>query len=519
MARTAPSSVWGGGGFDATSSTLPGTQDWGAPAVSADAAIGGEGPTLRARARDIARNDPWASGAINKLVDKVIGGNLRLNLLPDHERLGISEQDARTYAHEVEGQFAEWGKSPARAADYQRSLTFNRLVRLAFRHHLVDGEALAISRQRRAPVDGWQTCMELIEPDRLSTPTGRLDDRRLRSGVEMNGSGAPIAYHIRSQHPGDGYFDGRNRVRWVRLQRWSPLGLPAVLHVFDRAEARQSRGISVFAPALRRLRELNEYETAELLSAKAESKLGAFATSPFDSDALIEALKMQGSQGVRDLMQARTSYHREQGLRVGGVPVTPVFSGEKIEMVRPTRPTSNYGDYTGAVLRGFAATVDLASMSVTNNWSDVNYSSARAALNEAHQAITVRRVEFCEDFASPIFTMWLIEAVAKGRIKPPGGADFMANLPAYARHQFIGPPRGIVDPVKEAAAAEQLLQSGLASRSELIAERGGDYETVIDQIAREQAYAQSRGVSFAEAETHIDAALDAALGGGPLHED
>ena len=47
------------------------------------------------------------------------------------------------------------------------------------------------------------TTIQLIEPDRLSNPYNSTDSKNLRGGVEIDHFGAPVAYYILKEHPGD----------------------------------------------------------------------------------------------------------------------------------------------------------------------------------------------------------------------------------------------------------------------------------------------------------------------------
>ena len=52
--------------------------------------------------------------------------------------------------------------------------------------------------------------------------------------------------------------------------------------------------------------------------------------------------------------------------------------------------------------------------------------------------------------------------------------DFYGALPYWCNTRWIGPARGYIDPTKEIAANIAAIEAGLMSRSEAIAERGGD---------------------------------------------
>ena len=59
---------------------------------SADMELDGELSTLVARSRDLIRNNGIASGAIQTLVDNVVGNGLKLVSIPDHRILGLENR-------------------------------------------------------------------------------------------------------------------------------------------------------------------------------------------------------------------------------------------------------------------------------------------------------------------------------------------------------------------------------------------------------------------------------------------
>ena len=69
----------------------------------------------------------------------------------------------------------------------------------------------------------YETCVQLIDPDRLSNPHGLSDGmvltngNRIFQGVEVDEQGAAVAYHIRCRHPND--LLSTDNFRWERVQR------------------------------------------------------------------------------------------------------------------------------------------------------------------------------------------------------------------------------------------------------------------------------------------------------------
>jgi capsid protein len=88
------------------------------------------------------------------------------------------------------------------------------------------------------------------------------------------------------------------------------------------------------------------------------------------------------------------------------------------------------------------------------------------------------------------------EAFERGYVKVPKGAPDFAERPgAYLGARWIGPGRGVVDPLKEAEAASMRMENMTSTLEIECAHLGLDYLDVIDQIAIEEAELNERGLS------------------------
>ena len=80
----------------------------------------------------------------------------------------------------------------------------SQMLRLGFRHKLVDGDALAqlvwLPKRRGYGRARYATAVMLIDPDRLSNPQQQFDQRYMRGGVKIDEIGAAVGYYIRQAH-------------------------------------------------------------------------------------------------------------------------------------------------------------------------------------------------------------------------------------------------------------------------------------------------------------------------------
>lgn len=459
---------------------------------SADGDLLPERQDIVARIRDLARNNGWASGAVRRELDNVIGGSFRLSSKPDWRALGLTKEWAAEYAQQVEGAWRLYAKDPLFFCDATRHQTMGGLFALAYRHYVIDGDALAVLLWRPDRGGKYATTVRIVDPDRLSQPWGEPESDRLRGGVEQDEDGAAIAYHIRRSHPADIGIWGSDIWDWDRIERETEWGRPVVVHFFDRERDGQSRGIGRLTPILERLKMLDKYDKVELQAAVLNAILAAFVESPFDAEMFEGGLS---TSSIPEYQKQRAAFHTERAVTMGGVRIPTLFPGEKIGFHRAERPATGFADFEAATLRNIAAGFGISYEQLSQDWSKTNYSSARAALVEVWKTLTSRRTAFSERFCTPIFLAWLEEAVDTGRIVLPAGApDFYEGAAAYAGCKWIGPGRGWVDPVKEAQASVMRVEGNLSTLEAECAEQGADWQEVLEQRAYERRYAQDLGL-------------------------
>lgn len=457
------------------------------------------------RVRDLVRNDGWASGAVTRILDNAVGANLRPLVKPDYRALaaitgneGFDSDWAEEYGHAVEAHYRMWANDPGRYGDTARALTLSQLLRLGFRHKVVDGEALAIAQWLPGRVGPgrarYATAVQIVDPDRLSNPYQQWDQRYMRGGVEIDDLGAAVAYWIREAHAGD-WYNAVESMTWERIPRETWWGRPVVVHDFEHDRGGQHRGgAGVFTPILQRLRMLVKYDSTELDASIINAIFGAYIESPFDHEFVGEALG-EDQEELSRYQTMRAAFHCDRRIVLGDARMPILFPGEKISTVNAARPNSNFKDFESAVLRNAASALGVSAQQLSQDWSDVNYSSARAALLEAWKTLTRRRQEFAAGFAQPIFCAWLEEAFEVDRLPlPPGAPPFYEFRAAYARCEWIGPGRGWIDPVAEKQGAVLGMDAGLSTLEAECAEQGLDYEEVLDQRMREIKAFEKRGI-------------------------
>jgi lambda family phage portal protein len=493
------------------------TVGWWPDLRSADAQTLRTAPITLGRVRDLLRNDPTAGAALQRLADLLVGQGLHVSSWPDAEALGIAPEAAHQLARDIQREWRMFANDPARSCDAQRKLSMNGLLRLMGKTFLSAGEATGALTWRDGP--RYSTCVQVVDPDRVSNPYFRIDTMTMRGGVELDIFGAPLAYHVRDAHAGD-WWASSKAFTWTRVPRETATGRPVFFHGFEPEREGQTRAVSPFASLVGRLRMLDKFAESELASAVANALLFAFVETDLPTDEVAERMTqstaLQG--GPQERYMSRVIQHfTENPAKLGGVRM-PVFPpGSKVTMNSAPRQTAAFHEFERVFVNRAAARLGLPGELLTD-FSRTNYSSARAALNEMWRMVSRMRAVFVEQVVTPIWRAFLEEAFDKGYVQPPPGAPpFEEMSAAYLRARWRGPGRGYVDPVKEAEAADIRMGQFTSSLEMECAEQGLDWYDVLDQRAREQEEMKARNLTPVMLAVKTPGALpeDEPPGGGP----
>lgn len=462
------------------------------------------------RARDLDENNGWINGGLDRRVEAVIGGRIQLSAQPVYSLLGRDINWRMEWSRKVQARFKVWANDIERRCDARQRLTFGAMAKLAYLTYLRDGEACAEVRDDDRGLPNPTNIM-LIEPERISTPDYAVHQEgpTLRNGVHMDANGAAIGYYVRSGHPDDPHA-ALTATRWDYIPARGPTGRAKFVHVFAPRRVEQMRGISRLAEAMVPSKMVDRIDRAELAAALKSAIYSFFIKSPGTTEDLEGALAPGSEEGSIDpWIGDYLDYRGRNPVMVENASVVHLLPDEDVVVPNRNSPNSNYPDFVRFVLQKIASSMGISYQQLSGDWASINYSSARALLNEIWRSILEDRHYFTQAFLTPFYAAWLEWEVANGDVKIPGGpAAFYRNKTAICFAEWIGPGRGSVDPNKEADAANKDTAAGRTSTIEHILERGRDPD---DVLAEEAFYQAAReGMGLAPVEHDIKAASDSA---------
>lgn len=464
------------------------------------------------RARDLDENNGWINGGLDRRVEAVIGGRIQLSAQPVYSLLNRDINWRMEWSRKTQARFKVWANDIERRCDARQRLTFGAIAKLAYLTYLRDGEAAGEVRDSERGLSNPTNIM-LIEPERISTPDYRVHEEgpMLRNGVHMDADGAAIGYYVRSGHPDDPHAS-MSATRWDYIPARGPTGRAKFVHVFSPRRVEQMRGISRLAEAMVPSKMVDRIDRAELAAALKSAIYSFFIKSPGTTSDIEEALAPGSEQTENGWIDDYLDYRGRNPVMVDNASVVHLLPDEDVVQPNRNSPNSNYPDFVRFVLQKIASSMGISYQQLSGDWASINYSSARALLNEIWRGLIEDRVYFTQAFLTPFYAAWLEWEVANGDIRVPGGpANFYRNKTAICFAEWIGPGRGSVDPNKEADAANKDTAAGRTSTIEHILERGRDPD---DVLAEEAFYQAAReGMGLAPVQHDIKASADGSTDG------
>lgn len=482
---------------------------WRPALQSPDREINSEKPTLDARGRDLVRNVGMMQGGVALHRNSIVGSHFRLNSRPDYRFLGLGDTWADEFQREVESKFTLFAESPDCWIDAARMNTLTGLVRLAIGQFFFSGEVLStLEWMRPAALRPYRTAVQMVDPDRLSNPNGQQDTEYLRRGIERDVYGAPSAYHIRAAHPTDQLLTPLKSNRWVRVPVRKSWGRLMVVHIIEQMRPDQSRGVAEMVSVLKEMRMTQRFHDITLQNAVVNATFAAAIESELPPEVAMEMVGVVDSEGSSQqmtqadaMLQAIAQYTGgAKNLHIDGVKIPHLYPNTKLKLYPAGSPGGVGEGFEKSLLRYVARGLGLSYEQFTGDYSETNYSSARASMNETWKYMQARKKIVADRFATIIFRAWLEEAINAGQIATmPAGLSIYDPmvLDALSQCAWIGASRGQVDEAKETKAAAERIAAGLSTLEKECAALGEDWRDVIDQRAREIRLLAEKGVTVA----------------------
>jgi len=414
---------------------------------------------LRVRSRDLYRNSPVISHFVSLCQDNIVGSKgFSFKSTVPNSKGSINTKVSK----QIEEAWSDFCNRKNFEVTGQYSL--NDALDLMVQSLCIDGEILL--RKRYQGKYNFQC--QLLHAEQLIV----TQHENYNMGILKNEDGKPLSYCITQHDPRDGF------IKYI----YEPA--EHIIHSFKPYMIGAPRGVPMIASVMNKVRMMEEYQKAELISARIEAS--AFIkykqTQPDD----LELSQEQALQTIIPSGPKKTTIEPGMGM------VLP--PGVDADYIKAEHPSTAFASFLRAMNMEIATGIGISSNSLFLDFEHTSFSSMRAAFIIERAFYLEKQQLFIEQVLGPIFESWLDCACASGALDLP---PVMESYDFYKQYQFTGVPFAFADPVKEALAQETLINNRTMSRTKICADNGYTYSDILDDIKHEQELENEKGITLA----------------------
>lgn len=445
------------------------TYEWPTQPVTADWIISTHQRTIVARSREQSANNDYAKSFLRMCHQNIVGPKgvqLQAQVRDDSGTLDTLANKA------IEDAWAKWGERSScdvTSAQSWRSMQASAVISAAkdgeFMFRLIfgkDGGPFGIALQALDP----QRCPPQFDQN------GLTGGRFIKSGIEYNQYGRPLAYYFTAQRTSDAYYNysyaGNDYLR-----------VPAdeIIHGFLPDMVGQKRGIPWMATSLLRMHHLLGFENAAVVNARVgASKMGV----------------IQWKEGRGPELDEDEQINFELTTEPGEIPVLP--EGAELNSWNPTFPNGEFALFNKAMLRGIASGMGVAYNNLANDLEGVNFSSIRQGTLDEREHWKELQEWLIEQLLKPVFSAWLPRALLGGHITVKGRPLRPERIDRYAVVSWQARRWAWIDPRADVEAAVASKNHLLQSPGQIIREGGRDPSDVWREIAADIDEMRAAGI-------------------------
>ena len=428
-----------------------------------------QGELLRARCRDVLRNNPHANAGCDTYCANVIGAGIKPSPLL---------RDNPTLRDEMSELWRDWTDE----CDADGLTDFYGMQTMIARQLFEAGEVFMRFRPR-LPTDGLSVPLQiqLLESEMCPYSFNQMapNGNWIMNGIDLDFIGRRVAYWFYPVHPGDALIEPGFTSMPVRVPATE------VLHIFKPLRPGQMRGVPLVAPALVKMFFLDQYDDAELERKKIAAMFAGFVTAPAPED----VIPNDGTDDTADQTNIGLS-----GLEPGTLQT--LLPGEDIKFSEPADVGGSYELFQYRQQLALFAAIGVPYSTTTGDLRKSNYSTLRGAIIEFRRKCEqIQHNVIVFQFCRAVRNRWLREAVLANAIAITP-AEFLGQIRVYQRTKWIAPRFEWVDPLKDRQAEKLAVDAGFKARSDVIEEEGYDPEETDARIAADKAREEELDLVF-----------------------
>jgi lambda family phage portal protein len=368
--------------------------------------------------------------------------------------------------------FHRWGEDPSRC-DIRGLRSWPEILRAMYQEKIIAGDALMIR------VEG--TRLQLIEAERIGLPikrrypTPKTGENIVTDGVEVDGNGRPIAFHVRPWQ-----VSGLGLSSEVRV---TPAEYCSFIAHRDRIS--MTRGVPMLANALERLCIIDETQVSMHVAAQIAALFALVFTSKSP-----EQTRTQLTTGSETVASSTGESDPVRSIsQLGPGALFCAEEGDEVKPIQGASPPPQYVEFERAMMLLIAGSVGVPIETALLDNRNVNFSTSRMAELAARNTADPEREALVRHVCMPTFRWFVANAMVTGALPVAG-----ATLDEYCDVKWPAPPRRMLDPQKELDGLSKALSLRVAAKDDWIADQGSDPDQVREDIVREMETEKSLGI-------------------------
>lgn len=410
------------------------TNSWIANGTDANKEVFSGLKLLRYRSRDLIRNNAYAVAAQSVVVTSVVGDGIS----------GKASGSGDKKLAVLNDTFKKWSES--KDADADGNYNFYGLQAMIEGSRFESGEVII---RRIYPKSGEYKYVPLkiqvLESDFLDVDKNETlkSGAKIKQGIQVSSKGIVEGYWLFDNHPGSG--DTVVSAFYPRAD---------VIHYAHRKRPGQLRAVPDLTPVMIPLRDLDEYEDAQLLKQKISACFAAFIKKDMP-----DGSEPEEEDDYDDIA------HVEPGS------VDRLRAGEDMVFANPPS-AGDYDTVTKKALKKIATGLRITYEALTSDYSGSNFSQSRMAERVFNANIhNIRWNEFIPQVCNQVWDWFNEAAILEGLISETTEASWTPPKPK------------LLSPKEENEADITAIRGGLASWSGTVRERGDDPLKLANEIA------------------------------------
>lgn len=469
--------------------------DWQSSAISYNSDLRTGKQTIDERVEYLYKNNPYASAYRVKTRTGIIGWE-GFRLQAKSKFLGTDDYD--DLANQIiEDGFAKWSRKEF--CTMSKRLSFVRVQWLVLTYLKKRGEFLVRvvtgKDGLKSKDNPFSFSLEILDPYDIDSaykdelPGGNV----VYMGVEMNQWKEIVAVHMRKR---------------TLMNEISSIGVPLygkreripieqLIYDFDIDDIKQVRGVSPLASVLLSINDVDRWNKNSLVNASAAAaKMGFLKRVRADAENYVGSSLNNQANGNGQVEDTDADGGKYMDFSPGTIEELPY--GYDYVGYDPKFPTDQHTPFLKSLLRTITSALNLSYNSFHGDLEGVNYSSMRSGLQDERDQFKVDQTLIRESFLIPVYTKWLKWALYSQALTANNGTVILkpANYEKYLEHTWQARRWPWIDPQSDTAAAQLAEEMGYATKSGIVADRGGDFEEICKVKAQEQRIMAKYGVEF-----------------------